>query len=59
MYRPVLIGGPILVVLLLAGTPFLRIQLSTGGNLEDLPDTPAKQGFLILRDDFPGGDTIR
>ncbi len=57
MYRPVLIGGPILVVLLLAGTPFFRIQLSTGGNLEDLPDTPAKQGFLILRDDFPGGDT--
>ena len=57
MYRPVLIGGPILVVLLLAGTPFLRIQLSTGGNLEDLPDTPAKEGFLILRDDFPGGDT--
>ena len=42
------IGGPILVLLLLAGTPFLRIELSTGGNLEDLPDTPAKEGFIVL-----------
>jgi RND superfamily putative drug exporter len=57
MRHPVLIGGPILVLLLIAGTPFLHIQLSTGGNLEDLPDTPAKEGFIILRDEFPGGDT--
>ncbi len=56
MKRPLLIGGPILILLLLAGTPFLRIELSTGGNLEDLPDTPAKEGFIVLRDDFPGGD---
>jgi len=57
MHRPVLIGAPILVLLLVAGIPFLHIQLSTGGNLEDLPDTPAKEGFIILRDEFPGGDT--
>jgi uncharacterized membrane protein YdfJ with MMPL/SSD domain len=57
MRHPVAIGGPILVLLLIAGTPFLHIQLSTGGNLEDLPDTPAKEGFIILRDEFPGGDT--
>ena len=57
MHRPVLIGAPILVLLLVAGTPFLHIQLSTGGNLEDLPDTPAKEGFIILRDEFPGGDS--
>ncbi|HEY7451465.1 MAG TPA: MMPL family transporter [Candidatus Limnocylindria bacterium] len=57
MRRPVLIGGPILILLLIAGTPFLHIQLSTGGNLEDLPDTPAKEGFIVLRDEFPGGDT--
>ena len=57
MRHPLLIGGPILVLLLIAGTPFLHIQLSTGGNLEDLPDTPAKEGFIILRDEFPGGDT--
>ncbi len=56
MRHPVLIGGPILALLLLAGTPFLRIELSTGGNLEDLPDTPAKEGFIVLRDEFPGGD---
>jgi uncharacterized membrane protein YdfJ with MMPL/SSD domain len=57
MRHPVLIGGPILALLLLAGTPFLRIELSTGGNLEDLPDTPAKEGFIVLRDEFPGGDS--
>jgi RND superfamily putative drug exporter len=57
MRHPVAIGVPILVLLLIAGTPFLHIQLSTGGNLEDLPDTPAKEGFIILRDEFPGGDT--
>ncbi|MGH2462226.1 MAG: MMPL family transporter [Candidatus Limnocylindria bacterium] len=57
MRRPVLIGGSILVLLLVAGTPFLRIELSTGQNLEDLPDTPAKEGFIVLRDEFPGGDT--
>jgi RND superfamily putative drug exporter len=56
MHRPVLIGAPILALLLVAGIPFLHIQLSTGGNLEDLPDTPAKEGFIILRDEFPGGD---
>lgn len=56
MHRPLLIGGPILALLLVAGIPFLNIQLSTGGNLEDLPDTPAKEGFIILRDEFPGGD---
>jgi uncharacterized membrane protein YdfJ with MMPL/SSD domain len=56
MRHPVLIGAPIFALLLLAGTPFLRIELSTGGNLEDLPDTPAKEGFIVLRDEFPGGD---
>ncbi len=57
MRHPLLIGAPILVLLLLAGTPFLRIELSTGGNLDDLPDTPAKEGFTVLSDEFPGGDT--
>ncbi|MGH2488358.1 MAG: MMPL family transporter, partial [Candidatus Limnocylindria bacterium] len=56
MRRPVLIGAPFLILLLATGIPFLHIQLSTGGNLEDLPDTPAKQGFIVLRDEFPGGD---
>jgi RND superfamily putative drug exporter len=57
MRRPLLIGAPILVILLIAGIPFLHINLSTGGNLDDLPDTPAKEGFIVLRDEFPGGDS--
>jgi RND superfamily putative drug exporter len=57
MRRPVLIGAPILLILLIAGIPFLHINLSTGGNLDDLPDTPAKEGFIVLRDEFPGGDS--
>jgi RND superfamily putative drug exporter len=57
MRRPFLIGLPILALLLVAGIPFLHINLSTGGNLDDLPDTPAKQGFIVLRDEFPGGDS--
>jgi RND superfamily putative drug exporter len=57
MHRPLLIGLPFLAGLLILGLPFRDIQLSTGGNLEDLPDTPAREGFIILRDEFAGGDT--
>ena len=45
MRRPLLIAGPVLVLLLLAGSPFLSLSLSTGGNLSDLPRTPARDGF--------------
>ncbi|HEX2194622.1 MAG TPA: MMPL family transporter [Candidatus Limnocylindria bacterium] len=57
MRRPLLIGVPVLAVLLLAGSPFLSIQLSTGQNLEDLPPTPARLGFERLVAEFPGGET--
>jgi uncharacterized membrane protein YdfJ with MMPL/SSD domain len=57
MRRPFLIGLPVLVLLLVAGSPFLNIQLSTGQNLEDLPDTPARAGFLTIADEFPGGES--
>jgi RND superfamily putative drug exporter len=57
MRRPVLIAAPVLVFLLLAGTPFFGIQLSTGGNLDDLPPSEGVTGFRILADEFPGGDT--
>jgi uncharacterized membrane protein YdfJ with MMPL/SSD domain len=57
MRRPLLIGVPALVVLLLAGSPFLSIQLSTGQNLEDLPATPAREAFLLIEDEFPGGES--
>ena len=57
MRRPLLIAGPILAILLLAGAPFLSLQLSTGQNLTDLPDTPARAGFVTLANDFPGGQS--
>ena len=57
MRRPFLIGLPVLVLLLVAGSPFLGIQLSTGQNLEDLPDTPARAGFLTIAEEFPGGES--
>ncbi len=57
MRRPILIALPVLLLLLLAGSPFLSIQLSTGQNLEDLPDTPAREAFELLSDEFPGGES--
>ena len=56
MRHPLLVATPVLALLLLAGTPFLRIQLSTGGNLDDLPPSASVRGFEILADEFPGGD---
>ena len=57
MRRPLLIATPVLVLLVLVGLPFSGIQLSTGGNLDDLPPTPAVEGFRILADEFPGGES--
>ncbi len=57
MRRPLLIATPVLGALLLAGLPFLAIQLSTGGNLDDLPPSESVTGFRILADEFPSGDT--
>jgi RND superfamily putative drug exporter len=56
MRRPFLIASPVLLVLVLAGLPFFGIQLSTGGNLDDLPPSPSVNGFRVLGDEFPGGD---
>jgi uncharacterized membrane protein YdfJ with MMPL/SSD domain len=57
MRRPLQVAAPALLVLLVAGLPFLHLQLSTGGNLDDLPPSSARTGFEVLRDDFPGGDS--
>ncbi len=57
MRRPVLIAVPVLAFLLLLGSPFLSIQLSTGQNLEDLPKTPARTGFEVVVNEFPGGQS--
>ncbi|HYI65295.1 MAG TPA: MMPL family transporter [Candidatus Limnocylindrales bacterium] len=56
MRRPILIATPVLLVLVLAGLPFFGIQLSTGGNLDDLPPSASVTGFRILEAEFPGGD---
>ncbi|MGH2380060.1 MAG: MMPL family transporter, partial [Candidatus Limnocylindria bacterium] len=56
MRRPLLIASPVLLVLVLAGLPFFGIQLSTGGNLDDLPPSDSVAGFRVLGDEFPGGD---
>ena len=55
MRHPVAIATPFLIVLIVAGLPFLGIQLSTGGNLDDLPPSPSVNGFRVLEDEFPGG----
>ena len=57
MRRPLLIAMPVLVVLVLAGLPFIGIQLSTGGNLDDLPPSDGVAGFRVLADEFPSGET--
>ncbi len=57
MRRPLLIATPVLLVLVLAGLPFFGIQLSTGGNLDDLPPSDGVAGFRVLSDEFPSGDT--
>ena len=57
MRRPIQVAAPALTVLLIAGLPFFHLELSTGGNLDDLPPSSARTGFEVLRDDFPGGDS--
>ena len=57
MRRPLQVATPALALLLLAGLPFLHLELSTGGNLDDLPPSSARTGFEMLRDEFPGGDS--
>ncbi|MCV0403243.1 MAG: MMPL family transporter [Chloroflexi bacterium] len=57
MRRPILIASPVLIVLILAGLPFFGIQLSTGGNLDDLPPSDGVAGFRTIGDEFPGGGT--
>jgi uncharacterized membrane protein YdfJ with MMPL/SSD domain len=57
MRRPFLVSIPVLAVLLVAGSPFLGIQLSTGQNLADLPPVPSRIGFEVIAQEFPGGES--
>jgi uncharacterized membrane protein YdfJ with MMPL/SSD domain len=57
MRRPILVSIAVLAVLLVAGSPFLGIQLSTGQNLSDLPPVPSRIGFEVIAQEFPGGES--
>jgi uncharacterized membrane protein YdfJ with MMPL/SSD domain len=57
MRRPLLTAAPVLIILVLAGVPFFGIQLSTGGNLDDLPPSESVIGFQVLEDEFQGAGT--
>jgi uncharacterized membrane protein YdfJ with MMPL/SSD domain len=57
MRRPLVVAIPVLAILLLAGSPFLGISLSTGQNLSDLPRIPSRTGFEVIADEFPGGES--
>ena len=56
MRRPVLVLIPALVVLVLAGTPFLQLRLAQGGVDQLPPSNVARQGYDTLVKDFPGQD---
>ena len=57
MRRPVAIATPVLILLIVLGLPFFGIELSTGGNLDDLPPSASVTGFHVLEDEFPGGES--
>lgn len=56
MRRPVAILAPVLVLLLLAGTPFMRLDITPGGP-DVLPvESPARMSYDRLQTDFPAGE---
>ena len=56
MRRPVVVLIPSLVVLVIAGTPFLQMRLAQGGVDQLPPSNLARQGYDTLVKDFPGQD---
>jgi len=56
MRRPVVVLIPSLVVLVLAGAPFIQLRLAQGGVDQLPPSNPARQGYDTLVRDFPGQD---
>jgi RND superfamily putative drug exporter len=56
MRRPFLVLVPALVLLLLAGTPFLQLRLANGDVDTLPPENQARQGYDTLLRDFPGQD---
>jgi len=56
MRRSWLVLVPALVLLVLAGTPFLQLHLAQGGVDQLPPSNQARQGYDTLVKDFPGQD---
>src|SRR5437879_13452051 len=54
MRRPLTVLLPAVVVLVLAGTPFLQLRLANGDVDVLPPSNTARQGYDLLRSDFPG-----
>ncbi|CAN5704619.1 MMPL family transporter [soil metagenome] len=56
MKRPIVFLVPTLVILVFAGIPFLRLNLTAGG-ADQLPaDVPARMTYERLQTDFPSGE---
>jgi uncharacterized membrane protein YdfJ with MMPL/SSD domain len=53
MRRPIAIALPTAAVLLLLGTPFLHLQLSTGSDVANIPPGAARTGYALLNYEFP------
>ena len=53
MDKPIRWLAPALVVLLLAASPFLRVEMSAGGIEALPPDMESRIGFEILTEEFP------
>ena len=56
MRRPIFVLVPALVVLIVAGTPFLQLRLAQGGVDQLPPSNQARQGYDTLIKDFPSQD---
>ena len=56
MRRAWFVVVPALVLLVLAGTPFLQLRLAQGGVDQLPPSNQARQGYDTLVKDFPGQD---
>lgn len=54
MKRPLVVLIPTLALVLFAGTPFLRLEMGTGGIEALPPEAESREGWAILQGEFPG-----
>lgn len=57
MRRPAAVLVPVLAALIIAGLPFLRLDLSPGGPSELPADVPARIAWERVQSDFPAGES--